>query len=99
MAPEMLASLSDAYIIADKAYDADAVIAPLQARRCTIVIPARKHRLVPREIDKQLYKERHLVENFFRLIKRPRRVCTRYEKLACTFLSFVTIASILVLLR
>jgi transposase len=99
MAPTMLAGICDAYVLADKAYDANALVSALEANGCTVVIPSRKHRLVARPLDTHLYKERHLVENFFQKIKRPRRVCTRYEKLACTFLSFVTIASILVLLK
>lgn len=98
MAPQMLAEIHDAYILADKAYDADALVQSLEANGCTVVIPSRKHRVVRRDIDTHTYKERHLVENFFQKLKRPRRVCTRYEKLDCTFLSFVVIASILVLL-
>ena len=85
MAPQMLAGITDAYILADKAYDADALVNSLEASGCEVVIPSRKNRLVSRDIDKHLYKERHLVENFFQKLTRPRRVCTRYEKLDCTF--------------
>ena len=41
-----------------------------------------------------LYKERHLVECFFNKIKAFRRVATRYDKLASSFLAFVHVASI-----
>ena len=98
MAPQLLAGICDAYVIADKAYDSNAVVESLAANGCSVVIPSRNSRLLQRDIDKHTYKERHLVENFFQKLKRPRRVCTRYEKLDSTFLSFVAIASILVLL-
>ncbi|RNB48883.1 transposase, partial [Brevibacillus agri] len=40
------------------------------------------------------YKERHLVECFFNKIKHFRRIATRYDKLAKSFLAFVYVASI-----
>jgi transposase len=94
----MLEGIENAYVLADKAYDADALVESLERSNCNVVIPSRKNRLVPRELDAHTYKERHLVENFFQKLKRPRRVCTRYDKLDFTFLSFVAIASILVLI-
>jgi transposase len=39
-----------------------------------------------------VYRRRHRVENFFERIKRYRRVATRYDKLAETFLGFVCLA-------
>ena len=98
MAPQLLDGITHAYVLADKAYDADALVQSLEARGCEVIIPSRKNRILTRDIDKHTYKERHLVENFFQKLKRPRRVGTRYEKLDCTFLSFVAMASILVLL-
>ena len=98
MAPQMLAGITNAYVLADKAYDADALVQSLEASGCEVLIPSRKNRVASRDIDKHTYKERHLVENFFQKLKRPRRVCTRYEKLDCTFLAFVALASIFVLL-
>jgi transposase len=46
-----------------------------------------------------MYKERHLVEVFWQKIKQFRRVATRYDKLAKSFLGFVYLASVLVLLK
>jgi transposase len=80
--------------IADKAYDADHVIQAVEKKHMRPVIPSIASRKTQREIDRHLYKERHLVENFFCKIKRYRRVATRYEKTAVNFLGFVLFASI-----
>jgi transposase len=53
-------------LIADKAFDADArVIAPLAAAGKTTVIPSKANRQTPCKFDTEIYKERHLIENFF----------------------------------
>jgi transposase len=41
------------------------------------------------------YRQRHKIENFFQRIKIYKRISTRYEKLALTFLNFVLLAAIL----
>ncbi|MBD0391041.1 transposase, partial [Wolbachia endosymbiont of Pentalonia nigronervosa] len=59
----------------------------------------RSNRKTPREYDKELYKERNLIERMFNKLKNFRRVATRYDKLAISFLSFVHIASIYLWLK
>src|SRR5262249_58016400 len=60
--PQMAADL----LIADKAFDADErVIRPLASAGKAAVIPPRKHRRPGRDFDRELYKTRHLVQNFF----------------------------------
>ena len=51
--------------------------------------------MTPRDYDKHIYKERHLVECFFCKIKEFRRIATRYEKLKITFLTMIFIAACL----
>jgi transposase len=85
--------------IADKAYDSEAVVEAAKRQGAAAVIPSRKNRKVPRDYDKQLYKERKKVEWFINLLKQYRRVATRYEKTARNFLGFVHVASIMILLR
>lgn len=80
--------------IADKGDDANNVIEAIENKKMTVVIPSKSNRKVQRAIDGHLYKERHLVENFFCKIKRYRRVATRYEKTAANFLGFVLFASV-----
>jgi len=60
----------------------------------TVVIPTQADRTARRKIDGHVYKERHLVENFFCRLKHYRRVATRFEKTARNFLGFVVLAAI-----
>lgn len=84
-------------LLADRGYDADYIVDYVGLDKA--VIPPRSMRKNPRELDFELYKERNLVERMFNKIKHFRRVATRYDKLAITFLSFIHIASSLILLR
>jgi transposase len=96
-AAELLDHISDANVLADKAYDSDALLALVQARGCTAVIPPRDCRAGRRRgYDQHLYKERCLVECFFQKIKRNRRIAMRFEKLALHFLGMLMIASALI---
>ncbi|VVC42729.1 Transposase DDE domain,Putative transposase IS4/IS5 family [Cinara cedri] len=88
-----------AALIADKGYDANYMIKAAEAINAEPVIPPRSNRKTPREYDKELYKERNLIERMFNKLKNFRRVATRYDKLAISFLSFVHIASIYLWLK
>jgi transposase len=68
-------------VLADKGYDSDQFIETLEAAGVTAVIPPRRNRQQPRPYDRELYKERNLVERFFQKLKQFRRIATRYEKL------------------
>jgi transposase len=81
-------------VLADKAYDADERVRhKLQDKGCTAVIPPKKNRLTPADYDKDLYKDRCLIENFFAKLKQYRAIATRYDKTACNFLGAIYIAS------
>jgi transposase len=86
-------------VIADKGYDKKAVVEAIEARGAEAVIPTLSTRKEQRAIDTERYKDRNLVERFWRKAKGFRRVATRYEKTARNFLAFVHIASIMILLR
>lgn len=87
-------------LLGDKAYDADArVIEPLLAAGKTPVIPPKSTRKVQRPYDRDLYKERHLIENFFCRLKQFRAIATRYDKRAINFLAGIYAASSLILLN
>lgn len=81
--------------LADKAYDGDALIETLEERGITPVIPPKANRVVKRETDFALYRERNLVERFFCKLKGFRAIATRYDKLASTFLAAVHLVSVL----
>ena len=87
-------------VIADKGFDADErVIAPLAKAGKSIVIPPKANRKHKREYDKELYKARHLIENFFAKLKQFRAVATRYDKRAINFLAGIYLASIVIWLN
>lgn len=86
-------------VIADKGYDADSFIEAVTTTGAQAVIPPRKNRKEPRDYDKHLYRERHLVECFINKIKHYRRVFSRFDKLAKNYLSFLSFVSALVWLR
>src|SRR5215470_12263983 len=88
--PYMTANL----LIADRAFDADRrVLDPLAAAGKSAVIPPRPNRLTPREFDRELYKERHLIENFFCKLKQFRAIATRHDKTARNFLAAIHLAA------
>ena len=89
----LLKDLRPGSLSADKAYDSDAIIEHLTIAGIEAVIPPRSNRLVQRQFDKHLYKNRNLVERFFCRIKQFRRIATRYDKLAARFASFVAIVA------
>jgi transposase len=87
-------------LLADKAYDADErVLLPLAAAGKTAVIPPKSNRKIQREYDKELYKERHLVENFFLKLKQYRAIATRYDKTDQNFLAAIYAAASIILLN
>ena len=87
-------------VIADKGFDADErVIEPLEKAGKTIVIPPKANRKHKRDYDRDLYKARHLIENFFAKLKQFRAIATRYDKRAINFLAGIYLASIIIWLN
>ena len=87
-------------VLADKGYDADErVLFPLVAAGKTAVIPPKSNRKEQRVYDKNLYKERGLIENFFAKLKQYRAIATRYDKRAMTFLGAVYLAAAVIWLN
>ena len=81
-------------LLADKSYDAEArVLKPLEAIGIEAVIPPTKIRKEQREYNKEMYQNRHLIENFFGRLKQYRAIATRYDKLAKVFLGSIYLAA------
>ena len=80
-------------VLADKGYDVDEMIDKIQQAGAKVVSPPGSNRVVNRDYDKVLDKERNLVERLFGYLKHVRRVVTRYDKTALSFLSFVQLAA------
>ena len=79
-APPLLVGVEFEALIADKAYDSNELRAQLQACGAMVVIPPRANRVEVIEYDSEMYKWRHLVENFFCKLKNFRRIAMRFEK-------------------
>lgn len=82
-------------LVADKGFDSDTLRGRVAYFGGSTCIPRRRNCRGPRPFTRQLYRRRYRVENFFCRIKRLRRLSTRYDKLAATFFSFITLAAIL----
>ena len=96
----LLPQIAAATIIADKAYDADErVLAPLAAAGKTAVIPPKSNRTTLRQYEKELYKSRHLIENFCLKLKQYRAIATRYDKIDQNFLAAIYTAATIILLN
>lgn len=86
-------------VVADRGYDARAVLDLIEAHGGRGHIPTQRDRKVQRSVTPALYRQRNLVERFFNKLKHFRRIATRYDKLARNFLAAVAIASIRLWLR
>ena len=87
--------LAGQWVLGDKGFDSDAFRQDLIRTGANVCIPSRSSRRAPRYYSQRLYRHRHTVENFFGRIKRHRRIATRYEKRAVTFLGFVYLAALI----
>lgn len=63
------------------------------------VIPPRRNRKMQRYFDRHIYRERHQIECLFNRLKQFRRIATRYDKTATSFLGFVYLAAALIWLH
>lgn len=96
----LLPALEAPTILADTGYDADdRVLVPLRQAGKEFVIPPKKNRKEQRTYDKEWYKARHLIENFFCRLKQYRAIATRYDKTARNFLAAVYLAASIIWLN
>ncbi len=87
--PGLLAALrgQPGAVVADKAYDTNAVLDAIADQAAEAVIPPKANRLDQRPYDQNLYADRNKVERFFGRLKEARGFATRYEKTATSFLA------------
>lgn len=98
-AERLLSGKESENVIADKGYDSNSLRDIIRDSGRSIVIPGRSCRREEIIYDKHLYKERHLIENFFGRIKHYRRVATRYEAKIEFYRAMVVLACVLVWLQ
>ena len=94
--PPLIEDVEFDSLIADKAFDANWIIADLNERGAGIVISQMPRRTAPLLIDKEVYKWRHLIENFFCKLKEFKRVAMRSCKTDESFGAMICLASTII---
>ena len=98
-AEALIEGLPSACLMADKAYDTNALLDLLAYRKTEAVIPPKRNRKVQRAYDEHLYKLRHIIENTFLKFKTWRSIATRYAKTTASFQAECQLAAIMLWLR
>ena len=100
LAPDLLANLKPrSLVLADRAYDADAIRKLVNEQDAFANIPPKRNRKAPICFSPFLYKARNRIERFFNKMKHFRRIATRYDKLAANYLAALKLASVRLWLR
>ena len=81
-------------LLADRGYDSDAIRDDIRSRGGEPQIPTKRNRLVQHSVNRALYALRNRIERLFNRLKNSRRVATRYDHTASSFLGFVQLAAI-----
>jgi transposase len=89
----LLAGIEFGALLADKAFDSNAIIADLDQRGAKVVISQHPRRAKPIEIDLEIYKWRHLIENVFGKLKAFKRIAMRADKTDQSFSAIIYLAA------
>ena len=92
--PDLLSGLAPAVVVADRAYDGNPTRERIAATGAAACIPPTKVRKEPNPYDEGIYRNRNQVERLFGRLKRYRRIATRFEKRADTFLGTCWLAAV-----
>jgi transposase len=98
-APALLDGLCANAVLADKAYDSNALRAVVAAMGAIAVIPSNRTRRIAIPHDVAVYKHRNRIERCFNRLKHFRRFATRYDRRAIHFLAFIQLAAAMIWLR
>lgn len=98
-AEDLLNGKNADYVVADKAYDSGKILDKISQMNAVAVIPPKSNRKEQRDYDKDIYKDRNLVERFFCKLKQFRGIATRYCKRGKYFLEAVKLASSIILMH
>ena len=94
--PPLIDGLSFEAFIADKAFDSNTIIADLDERGAKVVISQHQRRTKPYPIDAEMYKWRHLIENFFCKLKEFKRIAMRADKTDASFAANIYLAAAII---
>lgn len=97
--PDLIERLCADHLLADRAFDADWLRSALNKQDITPVIPPKSNRRFPATFDKETYKWRHLIENYFGKLKENRGIALRSCKTDQSFAAFISLAATIIQLR
>lgn len=83
-------------LLADKAFDVNWIVEEMNGRGTQIVISQRPQRLNPLAIDPEIYKWRHLIENFFGKLKEFKRIAMRSDKTDHSFAAMINLTAAII---
>ena len=89
----LIEGLTCDHLLADRAFDANWLRDMLAKAAITAVIPPKSNRRFPPEFDRDTYKWRHLIENFFGKLKEYRGIAMRSCKTDESFSAFIALAA------
>lgn len=92
----LLTGIKATHVIGDKGYDSGQILSFIQQQEAIAVIPPRSNRKTLREYDRELYKQRNLIERAFNKLKHWRRIATRYDRKSIHFLASLHLASAII---
>lgn len=95
----LIEGLSGGQLLADRAFDANWLRETLAEAGTEAVIPPKSNRRFPAEFDRDTYKWRHLIENFFGKLKEYRGIATRCCKTDTSFAAFIAVAATIIRLK
>ena len=98
-APNLLEGQAAEAVLADKAYDSNNLRDRIASMNAEAVIPSKRNRKVFIPHDTDVYKHRNRIERCFNRLKNWRRLATRYDKTADSYLGFVLIAAVRLWIR
>jgi len=99
MAPALLEGFTAKAVLADKAYDSNALRDLIAETGAEVVIPSNRSRTVIIPHDQAAYKDRNLIERCFNKLKHFRRFATRYDRRAAYFLALIHLAASMLWMR
>lgn len=97
--PPLIADVAFGALLGDRAFDADWLRAELAARGAAAVIPPKANRKGCFSFDRDMYRWRHLVENYFAKLKEFRAIATRYDKTDTSYRASITFAAAIIAAR
>ncbi len=96
---EIVNGINAENLIADKAYDTHDIIDSATRVKTTPIIPSKRNRKIQREIDEDLYKLRHIIENTFQKFKEWRGIATRYAKDSGSYMAGLCLRALLMWIK